>query len=98
YAQQIPQTVATYIDPEVRNHLSTEQSNEPIGLTAVMHTHNTLPTMAQKYKVPMWKVPASNLEAEDKSTVAGNRGAFEATREQYQRFAEVFLERVNTLE
>jgi cellulose biosynthesis protein BcsQ len=98
YAQQIPQTIEKYISPEVRNHLSQEQANSPIGLTAVMHSHSTLPNMAQKYKNPIWLIPSlPNLDAEDKNTILGNRAIYEATRERYTEFAKSFLQRINTL-
>lgn len=70
---------------------------EPIGGTAVMHTHNTYPSMAQKYHRPMWKVPSSNLDEEDRATILGNREKYEATRDNYIEFAESFLQRVATL-
>lgn len=98
YAQQIPQTIEQFISPEVRNHLSQEQANTPIGLTAVMHSHNTLPNMAQKYKNPIWLIPSlPNLDTEDRNTILGNRAIYEATRQRYIEFANSFLERINTL-
>jgi cellulose biosynthesis protein BcsQ len=98
YAQQIPETIQEFISPEVRNHLSEEQANTPIGLTCVMHSHNTLPNMAQKYKHPIWQIPSlQNLDATDRGTIMGNRGIYEATRERYIQFANSFLERIKTL-
>lgn len=98
YAKQIPATIKQFIAPEFRDHLTEEQSNIPIGLTAVMHSHNTLPAMAQKYKTSMWKVPFVGwLESGDKGTIAGNRGSFIATEQGYTLFANEFLERIETL-
>ena len=98
YAKQIPETVAQFISPEVRSHLTEEQTNTPIGLTAVMHSHNTLPNMAQKYKHPIWQIPSlPNLDASDKTTIMGNRGIYEATREGYMNFANSFIERLDSL-
>ena len=98
YAQQIPQTIEQFISIEVRNHLSQEQANAPIGLTSVMHSHNTLPNMSQKYKLPIWLIPSlPNLDVEDRSTILGNRAIYEATRQRYTEFANSFLERINTL-
>ncbi len=98
YAQQIPRVIETYISPEVRSHLSDEQVNTPIGLKAVMHSHNTLPNMSQKYKEPIWKIPSlTNLDVEDKSTIMGNRAIYEETRDRYVEFANHFLERTETL-
>jgi hypothetical protein len=40
--------------------------NNPIELTEVMYTLNTLPSMAQKYKAPIWKIPSlESLSKED---------------------------------
>jgi cellulose biosynthesis protein BcsQ len=98
YAQQIPQTIEKYISNEVKNHLTQGQVNNPIGLTAVMHSHNTLPNMAQKYKNPIWLIPGlPNLDKEDRNTILGNRAIYEATRAQYTEFANSFLERINSL-
>jgi hypothetical protein len=69
---------------------------EPIGGTAVMHSHNTLVSMAQKYHLPMWKLPSSGVvTSDDAPTISGNR--YEGTKEAYQRFAEALLERTEAL-
>lgn len=98
YAQQIPAIIEANISPEVRSHLSQGQASSPIGMTSVMHSHNTLPNMAQKYKHPIWQIPSlTNLDPSDKSTIFGNRAIYEGTRERYIEFANSFLERINTL-
>lgn len=98
YAQQIPNVIQEYITPALREHLSPEQVSNPIGMTAVMHTHNTLPNMAQKYKQPIWQIPSlTTLEPSDRGTIMGNRGIYEATREKYEEFANSFLNRIDTL-
>ncbi len=98
YAQQIPATIEEYISLEVRNHLTPEQANNPIGMTSVMHSHNTLPNMAQKYKHPIWQIPSlTNLDPSDRPTIMGNRAIYEATKGNYIAFATSFLERTNTL-
>lgn len=98
YAKQIPKTIQEFISLEIRNHLSDDQANTPIGLTSVMHSHNTLPNMAQKYKKPIWLIPSlGNLEISDRPTILGNRGVYEGTRENYIEFANSFLERIETL-
>jgi len=48
FAQQIPTTIETYIKKDIRSHLTSSQLATPIGSTAVMHSHSTLPSMAQK--------------------------------------------------
>jgi hypothetical protein len=62
-----------------------------------MHTHNTMPAMAQKYHCPMWRVPSAALESEDTSTVSGNRGPYEATQDRYHAFAKDLLSRLYSL-
>jgi cellulose biosynthesis protein BcsQ len=99
FAQQIPSTVKSYIKKEIRSHLSTSQLESPIGGMSVMHSHSTLPSMAQKYHLPIWKVPSfAGLESADKSTIAGNRATYEGTREKYHAFAKDVLARLETLD
>ncbi|MET4802967.1 ParA family protein [Bradyrhizobium sp. LB11.1] len=96
YAQQIPQTISKFIDAE--NSLPFKKIlNGSIGKTAVIHSHNTFPSMSQKYHKPMWKLPSIQLASEDSSTIGGNRGKYEATQDSYHAFAKDFLERVAQL-
>ncbi|MBS0353717.1 MAG: ParA family protein [Proteobacteria bacterium] len=97
YAMQIPQAIADFIPEAVRDHLDRSVWSHPIGDTAIMHTHNTMPTMAQKYHCPMWQVPNAQLEPEDNSTVSGNRGLYQATQGRYHDFAEDLLSRLTSL-
>lgn len=95
YALQIPPTIKEYIDDDAVKELTTPQLEDPIGSTSVMHTHNTLPNMAQKYHLPIWKVPSCpTLETDDISTISGNRTTYEATREKYIAFAIDLLSRM----
>lgn len=95
YARQIPQVIETYIDPSVRAKIPEDVISQPIGGTAVMHSHNTYTSMAQKYRVPMWKAPdAKSLAPEDKSTLAAARKRYQATKDSYIAFAEDFLRRI----
>jgi len=99
YAQKIPANIKKHIAKRVREHLSEEMVKTPIGNNAIIHSHNTFPNMAQKYKEPIWKVPSSaNLESSDKGTIMGNRAIYEATQEKYEQFAKDFLTRVVTLD
>lgn len=99
HARKIPDAIKEHISSSVREHLTEEMVQNSIGNNAVMHTHNTLPNMAQKYKEPMWKLPECNkLDNEDKSTISGNSAIYKATREKYKQFAEDFLVRVATLD
>ncbi|NVM20258.1 MAG: AAA family ATPase [Desulfobacterales bacterium] len=98
YAQQVPNTIKKFIPRTVFEHLSEQQLTKPVGETSVMHSHSTLPSMAQKYKVPMWKVPdCGKLQASDRGTIAGNRARYEETRAAYHAFAKDILDRINTL-
>ncbi|NES44032.1 MULTISPECIES: AAA family ATPase [unclassified Moorena] len=98
YANRIPQTVRDYISSEVRQHLDDEMIDNPIGDQEVMHTHNTLPSMAQKYRVPIWKVPdVTNLEGTDRNTIIGNQAIYKATKNAYKVFTEDLLRRINRL-
>lgn len=95
YALQIPDAITQYIPAEVRDHLPNNLLNTPVGGEAVMHSHNTLPGMAQKYHVPIWKVPdVATLEQGDVSTIRGNRGIYYDTRSKYFEFAGSLLERI----
>lgn len=98
FAMQIPDAIAGYIPEQVREHLPDDVWAHPIGETAIMHTHNTLPAMAQKYGRPIWRVPSALLEAEDRTTVLGNRAIYEATREKYIGFATDLLNRLASLD
>lgn len=96
YAQQIPETIAKFVAPENSLPFS-DILNGSIGDKAVIHSHNTFPSMSQKYHAPMWKLPAMELESDDGSTIGGNRKKYEATQKSYHAFATDFLERVAKL-
>lgn len=94
YAASFPETVAKAI-PQKTWSVDKKTIKMPIGDTSVMHTHNTLPRMAQKYQLPIWEVPiAANLEDEDESTIRGNRAIYEATKEKYIAFVHDLLNRL----
>jgi len=98
YAEQIPNAILESIPAEVRQKLPTKTLNTPIGGTSIMHTHNTMPAMAQKYHKPMWAVPLEKLEAGDTPTISGNRKIYEATKAKYTKFAKDVIKRLDTLE
>lgn len=96
YARQIPEAIRRYIPADVRRDLSDADIEQPIGATAVMHTHNTLTAMAQKYRLPMWSLPGSAaLQNGDRNTVGGSRKTYENTREAYHTFARSVMARVD---
>jgi len=99
YAQQIPDTIKRFIPKEALSNLDDDQLSIPIGGTSVMHSHSTLPNMAQKYKVPMWEVPnCRDLDPDDAGTIAGNRERFHATQAAYRTFVTDLLKRIQTLD
>ncbi len=98
YAMQIPKAISQFIPASVKDHLSLDVWSHPIGETAIMHTHNTLPAMAQKYHTPIWRVPSAQLEKDDAPTILGNRSTYESTRGRYRDFAKDLLSRLNALE
>jgi cellulose biosynthesis protein BcsQ len=98
FAERIPQTIQNFIPADTYQHLPPALLPKPVGETAVMHDHMTMAAMAQKYKRPIWLVPAhTNLEPEDRNTIMGNRGKYEATQNGYHAFATDFLVRLQTL-
>lgn len=98
YATQVPDVVRLFIPEEVRRHLPNTQLQEPIGGTAIMHSHATLPNMAQKYHNPMWVIPIlSTLDGPDRSTISGNRAKYEGTRLHYKTFALDLIARLANL-
>ncbi|OLN21319.1 cobyrinic acid a,c-diamide synthase [Domibacillus antri] len=98
YVQQIPSTIREFIKPEIRDHLDENMIENPVCLQEVMHSHNTLPGMAQKYKLPIWKIPShSDLEKEDVNAIRGNRATYERTQTAYKSFAVDMLKRIEKL-
>lgn len=99
YARRLPAIIRDKIPGECYSHLPSETVTEPVGGTAIMHSHSTLPAMAQKYRVPMWKVPdLPNLVTEDKGTIAGNKGTYYAKRQAYHSFASDLMSRLQGVE
>lgn len=97
YAKQIPETIKTHIPKIIRADISEKTLLSPIGGTAVMHSHQTMATMAQKYKKPIWEVPSTTVSAGDKSTISGNRARYEATQASYRIFSKDLIERMESL-
>lgn len=98
YARQIPITIEHFIDDENKIAIEDDRLDESIGGKAVIHTHNTLPNMAQKYHRPMWLLPSfPNLAVEDRPTITANRQIYQNTRTAYTTFAADLLERMGHL-
>ncbi|WP_261312432.1 ParA family protein [Burkholderia dolosa] len=99
YAKMLPSIIETKIPKECYSHLADGVVEKPIGGTSIMHSHNTLPSMAQKYRSPMWKVPTlSDLTHEDKSTVSGNKETYFEKKSMYHAFAKDLMARLAHLE
>jgi hypothetical protein len=99
YADQIPETIRTYMPESVCAGLTSAHLTDPIGNQSVMHSHNTLPAMANKYRIPIWRIPQNpGLEAEDKGTVRGNKEQYESTKSGYEFFAKAVLDRLSVVE
>lgn len=95
YAKKIPTVINQYIPNTIRSQIDNRLLIEPIGATSVMHSHNTLPNMAQKYHAPIWDVPSvKSLDTDDISTISGNRSAYEATKENYEKLALDLMKRI----
>lgn len=99
YVKRLPQIIHNNIPNECYSHLTEEQIKAPIGGKSVMHSHNTLPSMAQKYRHPIWEVPElTNLESADKGTISGNRMMYKDKQQGYHEFARDLLVRLEGIE
>lgn len=98
YARQIPEAINENIDASVRNRVADDIMHRPVGGKSIMHSHNTFPSMAQKYHMPMWKLPfCDSLESADASTIKGNRAKYEEMQQRYKEFAADLLSRIELL-
>jgi hypothetical protein len=107
YVQQIPDVIKAYIKEPNRISLTNEQLKTPIGKSAVIHSHNTFPSVSQGLNCPMWQVPdvysrllkTNRQFLEEKQIDVNNAsfGRFKDTRKAYIDFANSLLERVNNL-
>ena len=99
YAKKIPITIEENIQADMRLHLTKEIMASPIGLTSVMHTHNTFPSMAQHYNKPMWLVPdVPDLETDHINTLRGASAKYRETKQRYISFCEDLLLRIDLLD
>lgn len=98
FAKEIPSTIKSSIPEEIRLHLKGSELDEPIGGTSVMHSHNTLPNVSQKYHAPIWELPGHpSLDQTDRNTVRVNRASYEGTYDGYVNFAQDVLSRIEKL-
>lgn len=95
YVQKIPDVIKKHIPEECYREQDPAEIAQPIGGKAVIHSHNTLPSMSQKYRAPIWKVPfIQDMTAEDRATVSGNRQTFLDKQQAYSDFADALLVRI----
>lgn len=98
YALAIPGIIHQYIGFDLRKNISDEILSQPIGGESIMHSHNTFPTLAQNYRVPMWKIPAlPHIEKDHQNTVNGQKPDILATKLKYEEFTEALIERINLI-
>lgn len=105
YAKRIPQIINQYIKED--NKVKIDDINMPIAGGAIMHTHNTYPSVAQALKCAIWEVPdvftkLQQAESEylKEQMIDVNRGSFGRYREikdKYIEFAKAFIERTEAL-
>ncbi len=97
HAEKLPHTIIKFIPPSCYDYLGKGVIEKAIGDNSLIHSHNTLPTVSQKYKLPMWEVPdCPNLD-DDKSTISGNKSDYYDTKEKYITFAKDVLNRLGAL-
>lgn len=94
HAVSIPHEIKSNIQKDI---YASQDIEENIGGTSIIYTNNTYPSMAQKYHVPMWRVPDASLDAEDRGTVVANQSSYRETKSKYWEFASNLLERINNV-
>jgi len=98
YALMIPDVINQYIGPDLRKNIPATLLATPIGGESIMHSHNTFPTLAQHYRVPMWRIPSlSSIDKEHQNTVNGQKPDILATKKKYVDFTESLLKRIDLL-
>lgn len=95
YANAIPNIIDQYISADIRASVPLSMINQPIGGESIMHGHNTFATLAQHYRVPMWRLATlRRLDKEHQNTINGQKPDILATKKKYQDFAVSLLERI----
>lgn len=103
YVKKIPDVIQEFIKKPNKIHLTQEQLKTPIGKKAVMHTHNTFPSVSQSLHCPIWKIPDiynakdTNWQDEHREINRGNFGKYKDTLEAYQNFANDLLSRIEKI-
>lgn len=98
YALAIPEIIETHIGADLRQCITDKQLAEPIGGEAIMHSHNTFPTLAQHYRVPMWHIPSLNtIDKEHQNTINGQKPDILKTEQKYAEFKDALISRIAQL-
>lgn len=97
YARKLPATIKKFVPETCFVNLGAEKFEQSMGDNAVIYGHGTLPTMAQKYRVPMWSVPDVQDLGNDKSTIRGNSTKYYSTKNSYIKLANDVLERLEAI-
>ncbi|HIF9343344.1 TPA: ParA family protein [Photobacterium damselae] len=97
YATKLPETISRYVPDSCFSNLDRSLFTSSMGNNAVIYGHGTLPTMAQKYRVPMWSVPDQGDLGDDKSTISGNKKMYYSTKDMYIELANDVLDRLNLM-
>ena len=106
YAKRIPQIINHYI--KAANKINVDDIDMPIARGAIIHTHNTYPSVAQALKCAMWEVPEvyMRLQQTDPDYLKeqmidnlnrGSFGRYRETKEKYVEFASDFIRRTEAL-
>lgn len=106
YAKRIPDVINQYI--KVSNKVDIKDIDKPIGGKAIVHTHNTFPSVAQALKCAIWEVPEvfMNLKQTDPvyleeqmiNVNSGNFGRYREIKDKYITFAEALVKRIDALQ
>ena len=98
YARQIPTTIERFIKSENTVSYDSDSMRNSIGDNAIIYTHNTFPSFAQKYHKPMWQLPLiGELENVDQSSIRPNAARYHALEDDYKRFAVDLMQRIEGL-
>lgn len=106
YAKEMPKIVEQYIMPE--NRAPFPNIMEPIGGSAIMHSHSTFPSVAQALKCPMWLVPETYKQYKDANPTLletllveepnpGHSKKYRETKINYLNFSKEFILRAEVL-
>lgn len=98
YALEIPTVIHKHIGEDIREDISDALLAEPIGGESIMHGHNTFATLAQHYRVPMWKIPlVKELDKDHQNTINGQKPDILATASKYHSFSQSLIERIKLI-